>query len=794
MKIYSLTLILSSLSPLLTPIVYANTIDGDQIVTILGTDSPWNPDNLIVGDIGNGTLLIQNGGIVEAAHDSYIAKGGSSVGVVEVSGTDSRWNNNKDVIVADWGQGTLTISGGGVVNNRNGMIGYEYGSTGFVTVSGTGSQWNNNGELYVGNEGQGTLTISDGGLVTSVDGFVVTDLGLRSEAAVSGVGSHWNNSGDLYIGYLGDSILTIADQAMVSARTMLLSNGSGSGTLNIGNGNLAGSLNTTSIIGGEGTATVNFNHVGNINFSPLMSGSLNVNQINQGVTTLMSVNDYVGVTTVSIGTLQSGISGAFSYQSDFVNESGAELDLAGYNQTIASLNNSGVVHFNGAPGTVLTVTSDYIGNNGLLRFNTHLGDDSSLSDKLVVEGNTIGTTWVQVNNAGGSGAQTLNGIEVVQVKGQSDGVFTQAGRIVAGAYDYFLGRGAGAQANNWVLSSSLSPDPVDPVNPDDPVVPIERPETSGYIANLVAANTLFATRLHDRLGETRYTDALTGEQKVTSLWLRNEGGHNRFRDSLDQLGTQSNRYVMQLGGDIAQWTTDQNRFHLGVMGGYGNSKSKTDSRVTGYRTDASMDGYSLGMYGTWQANEADKTGLYVDGWAQYSWFDNSVSGQGLASEHYQSKGVTASVESGYTVKVGENTAKTATYFIQPQAQVTWMGVKADDHKEANGTNVSGKGDGNIQTRLGGKAFMTGSSAQDKGKDRVFQPFVEANWVHNTEDFGTQMDGMTVTQAGAGNIAELKAGVEGQLNKRVNMWGNVSQQVGSKGYSDTAVMLGVKVNF
>ncbi|HHL2711186.1 TPA: autotransporter outer membrane beta-barrel domain-containing protein, partial [Yersinia enterocolitica] len=81
-----------------------------------------------------------------------------------------------------------------------------------------------------------------------------------------------------------------------------------------------------------------------------------------------------------------------------------------------------------------------------------------------------------------------------------------------------------------------------------------------------------------------------------------------------------------------------------------------------------------------------------------------------------------------------------------------------------------------------------------GKDRVFQPFIEANWVHNTEDFGTQMDGVTVTQAGAGNIAELKTGVEGQLNKRVNLWGNVSQQVGDKGYSDTAVMLGVKVNF
>ncbi|MGP2427749.1 autotransporter outer membrane beta-barrel domain-containing protein, partial [Yersinia sp. 2538 StPb PI] len=225
-----------------------------------------------------------------------------------------------------------------------------------------------------------------------------------------------------------------------------------------------------------------------------------------------------------------------------------------------------------------------------------------------------------------------------------------------------------------------------------------------------------------------------------------------------------------------------------------NSKSTTVSSLSGYNAKGSTDGYSTGIYGTWYANDADKSGLYVDSWAQYSWFNNTVEGQDLASEEYKSKGVTASVESGYTFKVGENAAKNATYFIQPKAQVTWMGVKADDHKEANGTNVSGEGDGNIQTRLGVRAFMKGYSDQDKGKDRVFQPFVEANWVHNTNDFGTTMDSVAVKQDGAANIAELKVGVEGQINKQLNLWGNVGQQVGNKGYSDTAVMLGVKYNF
>lgn len=462
------------------------------------------------------------------------------------------------------------------------------------------------------------------------------------------------------------------------------------------------------------------------------------------------------------------------------------------NSDVNSLVNAGVVSLNGAPGTVLTVTGDYIGNNGLLNFNTVLNDDASATDKLVVNGNTSGTTLVRVTNVGGSGMATLNGIELIQVNGISDGDFVKNGRIVAGAYDYSLVRGTDANASNWYLTNELIPNP-EPGQPPSPLV--ERPEAGAYTANMAAANNMFVTRLHDRLGETQYIDSLTGEQKVTSMWLRNEGGYNRSRDASGQLSTQANRYVMQLGGDIAQWSNNgMDRFHLGVMAGYGSSKSRTDSKFSDYNAKGTTDGYSVGVYGTWYANEADKSGIYIDGWAQYSWFNNTVDGQDLASEKYKSKGVTTSIESGYTFKVGENAANSATYFIQPKAQITWMGVKADDHKEVNGTNVSGEGDGNIQTRLGVKAFMTGYSDQDKGKERVFQPFVEANWIHNTKDFGTTLDNTTVKQDGTANIGELKVGVEGQINKKVNLWGNVAQQIGSKRYSDTGAMLGIKYNF
>ncbi|VFS51039.1 Outer membrane protein IcsA autotransporter precursor [Budvicia aquatica] len=84
------------------------------------------------------------------------------------------------------------------------------------------------------------------------------------------------------------------------------------------------------------------------------------------------------------------------------------------------------------------------------------------------------------------------------------------------------------------------------------------------------------------------------------------------------------------------------------MAGYGSNNSKTQSKVTDYASKGKVDGYSAGVYGTWYANETDKTGVYVDSWVLYNWFDNEVKGDYLGTENYKSRGVTASLEGGYS--------------------------------------------------------------------------------------------------------------------------------------------------
>ncbi|HID8743713.1 TPA: autotransporter outer membrane beta-barrel domain-containing protein [Enterobacter mori] len=548
--------------------------------------------------------------------------------------------------------------------------------------------------------------------------------------------------------------------------------------------------------------------------------------VNIGILTLGDADNAVALASSAVNVASGAVFGGYgSTAGDVINQGTFVLGDYGVVNTTplqftvgGNLTNHSTViigQSGGGAGNILNVTGDYVGNNGTINFNTVLGDDNSATDRMIVGGSTSGNTTVSITNAGGSGAATLDGIELIRVGGKSDGEFTQSRRIVAGAYDYVLTRGQGSNSGNWYLvSGDTTPvDPVDPTEPNpepgtdpdtdsgtdtdtgnQPRPGWVRPEAGLYGVNMAAANTLFTHRLHDRLGETHYVDALTGEKKVTSMWLRNVGGHTRSKDSSGQLNTQSNRYVMQMGGDIAQWSSDgENRYHLGVMAGYANQKSNARNHVNGNRADGSISGYSAGLYGTWLQDNEAKTGAWVDTWLLYNWFDNTVSGKSAGSESYKSKGFTASVEGGYTWKLGERDERTA-YYIQPKAQVIWMGVKADDITESNGTRVTGEGDGNIQTRLGARAFIKGHSALDDGKERTFEPFVEANWIHNTETFGATLNGVRVNQAGTRNIGELKVGVEGQLNRNVNLWGNVAQQVGDAGYSDSSAMLGLKVSF
>ena len=491
----------------------------------------------------------------------------------------------------------------------------------------------------------------------------------------------------------------------------------------------------------------------------------------------------------------------------------------------------------------LTVDGDFSGG-GHLVMNTYLGDDTSETDKLAITGSTSGETRVTVNNTTGLGDETEQGIEMITVGGTSAGEF-KSDRVTAGGYEYVLRRGGsfvgstGADSD-WYLTSykpndpdpedpppvdpppvdppPVDPPPVDPPGPvdptpedPDPVDPapeqpgpvdpapkpsdkdrVRQPEGGSYTANIAAANTMFLHRLHDRTGNLTYVDPDTGKEVTSMLWMRNVDGSTRWEDSTGQLKTEANRYVLQIGSDLYRKETDNGDWVLGVMAGYANGNSTTKSRVTGYRSRGEIDGYSLGVYGTWYENKDDENGAYVDSWILYNEFDADVKGDQLAKESYDLKGITASIEAGKTFEVAKT--ESASYYVQPQAQVVYMGVKADSHREANGTKVTGKGDGNVMTRLGARAAVRSNQEGGFANTYGVEPYLETNWIHNSKDFGAKMGSSKFEMDGASDIFEVKLGATSKVNSRVNVWGEVGKQFGDNGYRDQAVTLGLKVNF
>jgi len=146
------------------------------MATVTGPGSQWNnSDHLFVGYNDFGTLNVEASGIVSNGGSGGIGIQTNSVGVVTVIGSGSQWNNSESLVVGSMGNGTLNVEEGGVVSDTGGGS-YDYlydsyiakwpGSTGVATVTGPGSEWTNENSLSIGFGGSGTLNLNDGGLVT----------------------------------------------------------------------------------------------------------------------------------------------------------------------------------------------------------------------------------------------------------------------------------------------------------------------------------------------------------------------------------------------------------------------------------------------------------------------------------------------------------------------------------------------------------------------------------------------------------------------------------------------------
>ncbi|END5683223.1 fibronectin-binding autotransporter adhesin ShdA [Salmonella enterica] len=578
-------------------------------------------------------------------------------------------------------------------------------------------------------------------------------------------------------------------------------------------------------------------------------------KLGAGKLTLSGANTYTGDTNVQEGTLWlsgDGSIGEMSSQQAVKVASGATFGGSNGTTVNGKVTNEGTLVFgdseetgaiftlNGdlinmgtmtsgssssTPGNTLYVDGDYTGNGGSLYLNTVLGDDDSATDKLVITGDASGTTDLYINGIG-DGAQTTNGIEVVDVGGVSTSdAFVLKNEVNAGLYTYRLYWNE--SDNDWYLASKAQSDDDDSGGDDTPsdggddggnvtppddggdggnvtppddggdggdvtppddggdVAPQYRADIGAYMGNQWMARNLQMQTLYDREG-SQYRNA------DGSVWARFKAGKAESEAVSGNIDMDSNYSQFQLGGDILAWGNGQQSVTVGVMASYINA----DTDSTGNRgadgsqftSSANVDGYNLGVYATWFADAQTHSGAYVDSWYQYGFYNNSVESGDAGSESYDSTANAVSLETGYRYDIALSNGNTVS--LTPQAQVVWQNYSADSVKDNYGTRIDGQDGDSWTTRLGlrvdGKLY--------KGSRTVIQPFAEANWLHTSDDVSVSFDDATVKQDLPANRAELKVGLQADIDKQWSVRAQVAGQTGSNDFGDLNGSLNLRYNW
>ena len=431
----------------------ASSLNNSVLVT--GTGSTWsNSGNLTIGDAGEGTLTIANGGSVSANAVIIASQAGSSgtLNFGSLGGSDTAGNflppaisfgsgsgtinfNQTDTVAAtgfsgngslnQLGSGTTILTGtntysGTTTINRGTLVVYDKSfqgtsslmlNGGTMILAGSGSSWNTGANtLIVGNNSPGvSLVVSNGASLTSDSGILGQDSGASNNSIlVTGAGSTWTNGSYLYVGdrSSGNSVKVSAG-ATVSVFALQIGNYGSGNSLEVSDGGqlLTGGNGSGSCIIGSAT--------GSSNNSVLVTGSgsswnnsstMNIGQYGSGAVTVanggsmtagyLSISGHGGSGALNIGRLGSNdTAGTFSAWSLALGTGG----VINFNQSDSTtfstvISGNGSVNQLGSGTTTLTGNNNYSGATTVASGALLVDGEISLSDVSVLNGAAIGGT------------------------------------------------------------------------------------------------------------------------------------------------------------------------------------------------------------------------------------------------------------------------------------------------------------------------------------------------------------------------------------------------------------------
>lgn len=428
-------------------------------------------------------------------------------------------------------------------------------------------------------------------------------------------------------------------------------------------------------------------------------------------------------------------------------------------------------------------------------FDTALGETSDGDSLTFADGVAEGShALVEVNNHTTlRPSMSVADLTLISVNGEvaEDFATLQGGNLSKDGFDWGLVAKEGENGyTDFYLSAEAGSDPSDPTDPSKPVYKMDA--RVGALAGFAASVDLFEMTIHDRQGTRAWINPITGEKTTTSLWMRQTMSKSDSSDSSGQFGGRSDDRATTIGGDILQLSpSGSGLVYAGLMAGFGSSDYDANSSVTGASAKADTDAWMVGAYAGWNQNDPknDRTGAYLAGWVQYAHFSSDIVRSGEKKLDAKASGLSASLEAGWIVKAAEfqmqGGATEGAFYIEPHAQVTWWGT---DYDNIDGENIEFEGQHNITTRLGARLTMETSGATN------FSPYLEANWVHNTKEYGVQWGEAESYIEGTQNQAELKFGAETFFTDSFSGYAQIRANWGGDGYNRQEGSLGLKYRF
>ncbi len=766
-----------------------------------------------------GIILINNGEI----------KGNLNNGV-ELSGvtSNSKITNNGTIEGIEHGIHTsgitrVEVTNAGIIKGGESAISFTSEKNNVLTLT-TGSRLE--GDVISTNSTTNTLRLTGTG--TEDSNFIGLNEG-DGFASLTMLGTDWELTGNVDIIGTDDSIkvdtgkLTFAGNVSNAGNTLIAEGA----TLQLGTGGKTGTLSGKLTNNG----TLEFNQAADFTFATDITGSGTVIKTDAHTLTLTGNSSYTGDTQLNSGTMlvaegatlgSAGNSATVTIQDGATFASAGTVNnnvnilsggvLASWNavqgNTLSSastadtingnVTNSGTLQISGlndSVGNDFTINGDYTGMSGsLIAMNSVLGDDNALTDHLTITGSSAGVSDIRISNIGGAGAKTVNGMQIVSVGGDSGAAFSLSRPVVVGAWEYSLNQHSDG---NWYLESADTtpvPDKDDNTdgNTDDgnggntdggnsgnndggnsggytpPEMSNLAPEVGAYLGNYLAAQDMFLHKRDDR-------DQLTlRNEEDLNTWMYVKGRYHENDVAGGKVNYDTTQYVMQVGSDFISKKMDKGVLHSGVM--FGAGQAKTDSTSTGSKRSAQgkVDGVNVGVYATWQEDQQLRKGSYIDSWASFGWYHNSLTSDGRSDESYDSHGFAVSLEAGHAWIVDSENERT--WKIEPQIQAIYSYLDQENHTDADGVRISTPDNDGILGRVGVK-----TSYFDQKDVQAWQPYVAVNWLKGAGQNDIAFNGEAFSNDTPDDRGQLELGVTGKLNETTMISLRASGEWGENGY-------------